>query len=186
MTEQPYDDDDSNDEQQENQPNWRRKLEADAKAGREALARAEAAEAGQKAAQRELAMRRAGIDPETPLGSMFSRAHPDLVDVDTIKSEWEKVAPSTAPPAADQAAMARLAAAQSGGAPGGGYVQDFNTTLNSIPLVVDGNYNPDYVNQVLAATQAQAAAEGRQFEVSGGHVTWQPGSAGPTPVVNET
>jgi hypothetical protein len=185
MSEQSYDyDDDSSDEQQESQPNWRRKLEADAKAGREALARAEAAETAAKAAQRELAMRRVGIDPDTPMGAMFAKAHPDLVDVDTIKSEWEKVAPPAAP-SADQAAMQRIAAAQSGGTSSGAYVPDFKAELNSIPLIVDGNYNPDYVNQVLAKTQEQAAREGRNFEVSGGHVTWQEGAAGPVPVVNE-
>lgn len=187
MTEQSFDyDDDSTDEQQDNQPNWRRKLEAEAKAGREAQARLAEMEAATRAAQQELAMRRAGIDPETPLGSMFAKAHPDLVDVDTIKGEWEKVAPSTAPPSPDQAAMQRLAAAQSGGTPSGGYSPDFNAELDSIPLVVNGAYNPDYQNQVLAAAQAQAAREGRTFEVSGGQVSWQKGAPGPQPVVTET
>lgn len=183
MSEQPYDYDDDSDEQQDNQPNWRRKLEAEAKAGREAREALAAAQAEAKAAQRELAMRRVGIDPDTPMGQMFSKAHPDLVDVDTIKSEWEKVSPPAPDPNA--AAMARIAAAQTGGVSSGGYVPDFQSELNSIPLIVDGQYNPDYVNQVLAKSQEQAAREGRPFEVSGGHVTWQQGAPGPVPVVSE-
>lgn len=167
-------------------PNWRRKLEADAKAGREALARAEAAEAESRSAQRELAMRRAGIDVETPIGAMFAKAYDGENDVDLMRSEWDKLAPrAPAVPGGDQAAMSRISAAQSGGAPSGGAGHDFGAELDSIPMVTEGAYNPDYVNQVLAATQVQAAREGRSFEVSGGQVTYQKGSAGPGPVTTE-
>lgn len=134
-----------------------------------------------RADQQELAMRRAGIDPSTPLAQMFAKANPDLIDVDTLQSEWGKIATSTAPQP-DQGAIQRISAASAGGESAGGAAFDANAAFDSIPIVVDGQYNPDYQNQVLRVAQEAAAREGRQFEVSGGQVTWQQGAPGPGPV----
>lgn len=164
MTDMPYEQDEYGDN--DSQPNWRRKLEADAKAGKEATARAEAAETETKALQQELAMRRAGLDPESPQAQMFSKANPGLADVDTIKSEWEKVFPAGSQrPPADMAALQRISEASNGGIPVGGAPVDFGDELDAIPIVVDGGWNPNYVSQVLSKTQEQAAREGREFGV---------------------
>jgi hypothetical protein len=61
-------------------PQWRKKLEAEARAGREALARAETAE-------RELAIRRAGIDLDSPTGKMFVDAYKGAADVEAVKAK---------------------------------------------------------------------------------------------------
>ena len=189
MTDQSLDydnDDDLNEQQQsETKRNWRRDLEEQARKGREAQEALEKQMAETREAQRQLAMMRAGIDVDSPLGQMFSKANPDLVDVDTIRSEWQKVAPGQQAQSADAAAMQRIAAAQAGGDPSGGNVPQFGSELDTIPVIVDGQYNPDYVNQVLQATNVQAAREGRPFEVSQGNVTWQKGAAGPGPVTQE-
>ena len=165
MTEQSYDD--NSDGTDENKPNWRRQLEADAKAGREAQAQIDAANAETRKAQRELAMARAGIDINAPLGAMFAKAYDGEVDVDLIKSEFAKIQPGAPTPpqvsGAEQSALERISQAQAGGAPSGAAVHDFAAELDSIPMIVDGHYNPDYKNAVLTATAAQAAREGRQF-----------------------
>lgn len=166
MTEQPYDDS-SDAPTEENMPNWRRRLEADAKAGREAQALIEAANNETRKAQRELAMARAGIDITSPLGTMFARAYDGEVDVDLIKAEYAKIqpgAPGTPQVSPDTAAaLARISDAQAGGAPSGGAPHDFAAELDSIPMIVDGQYNPAYKQAILTATAAQAAREGRQF-----------------------
>lgn len=171
-------DDDTNDGQQ--QPNWRRKLEADAKAGREALARAEAAEAAARQAQRELAMRRAGVDIDSPLGTLFGKAYDGEADVDQIKAEWEKLNPGAPQqaqvPADQQQALQRIQSAGAGGAPSGGAEPDFEGELDQIPVIVNGQFNPDYVSKVLEATQVQAAREGRTFVTSGGSMKFTRGS----------
>jgi len=178
---QPYDDDD----QDQDQRNWRRKLEDDAKAGREAQAKLAEQEAASRAMQQELAMRRAGIDPDHPVAVLLAKANPTLVDVDSIKAEWDKVQPAApAVPVEQQQAMQRIQDAQAGGDPSGGASPDFEAELDSIPLLgPDGQYNPNYVQQVLSATQIQAAREGREFTTSGGKITSQQGySLGPATV----
>jgi hypothetical protein len=171
MTEQQYEDDGNDQQQQEdsNVPNWRRKLEAEAKAGRDAQRLIDEANAVAKQAQRELAMARAGIDISSPLGSMFAKAYDGEVDVDLIKSEFAKLLPGaegrpqTGNPAA-AAAMQRISEAQAGGVASGGEPHDFASELESIPVITEnGQYNHDYVKQVLAATAAQAEREGRAF-----------------------
>jgi hypothetical protein len=179
-------DDEFNDEG--NQPNWRRKLEADAKEGREAKARLAEMEQQLAREKRELAMRRAGIDTEKGVGALFAKAYDGEVDVDQIKSEWQKLNLGTGAPqvgqtntgvaSEQQAAMERIADATAGSiSAGGGH--DFGAELDSIPEVVDGAYNPNYVQNVLSATAAQAARENRPFEVSQGQIGWQKGAAGP-------
>lgn len=186
MTEQSYDydDPDQNEDPADGKRNWRRDLEDQARKGKEAQEQLQQQMEETRKAQRELAMMRAGIDLDTPLGQMFSKANPELVDVDTIRSEWQKVTPAQAP-SGDQAAMQRISQAQAGGDPSGGNVPQFASALDQIPVIVDGNYNPDYANQVLQATSEQAAREGRPFEVSQGNVTWQRGASGPGPVTAE-
>lgn len=164
MTDSPYEPDET--DESDSQPNWRRKLEADAKAGKDALARAEAAEAETRTMQQELAMRRAGIDVDSPQAQMFAKANAGLNDVDTIKAEWDKVFPTgSARPATDQAAMQRISEAAGGAIPGGAPQMEFEADLDAIPLVVDGGWNPNYVSQVLNKTHEQATREGREFGV---------------------
>lgn len=174
MSEQPYEDD--NEDTGEREPNFRRKLEADAKAGREASAALEAAQSDARAAQRELAMRRVGVDLDHPVGALFAKAYDGEIDVDMIRDQWEKLRAGTSGtgsevPPADQAAMARIAAAASGGTPSAGGGQDFEAALDTIPIIVDGQYNPNYVGQVLAKTQEQAIREGVSFNVIGSSPT---------------
>lgn len=172
-----YDDDDN--DSGEGQPNWRRKLEADAKAGREASAKLAEAEAASKAERQELAMRRAGIDPETPQAQMFAKANSEVLDVDTLKSEWDRVFPTGGQrPTPDAAAMQRISnASGQDAAASGGYVPDFESSLDEIPIIVDGNYNPNYVNEVLGKVQAQAVNEGREFVVDRSAAKFSSGNA---------
>jgi hypothetical protein len=182
MSEQTYDDDDYQDN--ENDSAVIRNLRAEAKRAKQLeaeLAKAREQEQETRAMQQELAMRRAGIDPATPMAQMFAKAYPDLRDVDSLQSEWQKIAGSTGPQT-DPGALQRIASASAGGESTGGAGFDITAALDSIPLVVDGQYNPDYQNQVLRITQEAAAREGREFGVSGGQVTWQPGAPGPGPV----
>lgn len=168
MTEQSNDYD-PQDDQQDNLPSWRRKLEAEAKLGRDSQKAIDEANAATRSAQRELAMARAGIDITSPLGSLFVRAYDGEVDVDLIKSEFAKILPGA--PGQPQtgnpeqaAALARISAAQAGGDPSGGAPHDFAAELDAIPMYAEnGQYNPHYQKQVLAATAAQAQREGRTF-----------------------
>lgn len=170
------DHDDDTIEQGESEPNWRRKLEADAKAGREAAASVAAAATQNLQLQRELAMVRAGVDLDTPMGQMFSRAYEGESSVEAVREEYARIT-GTGQPAVDQQAMARIGQALQGGTPSGGQAPDFESDLDSIPLMVDGQYNPDYVNQVLNKTREQAAREGRQFNVLGNKASkWSQGS----------
>lgn len=176
-----YDDNENDTEYEpepEPEPTFVKRLRNDAKAGKAAAARVKELEAemvNTRALQQELAMRRAQIDPDSALAKMFVKANPDLVDVDAIKSEWEKVATAYQPPAdEDAAALARINAAQSGGTPSGGAAPDFDAELDAIPEIVNGEWNPGYVQQVLSATQVQAAREGREFVTSqSGKQSWQ-------------
>ncbi len=167
-------------DEQQQEPNWRRKLEAEAKAGREAQANVAAAQAERDQLQRELAMMKAGVDTSSPLGQMFAKSYDGETDVEAVRAEYSRIAGTGQPPV-DQQAMARIGQALQGSAPSGGVAPDFESDLDSIPMIVDGNYNPDYVHQVLNKTQEQAAREGRQFNVLGhGASKWTQGSgAGP-------
>lgn len=179
MTEQPVDDQFEDDDP--NESSVIKKLRAEAKAGREASTRADAAEKASREAQRELAMRRAGVDVESPLGAMFNKAWDGEIDVDQMKAGWEAVAgnaPQQQQSDPRREALERISGAASGGQASGGAPIDFESELDSIPLLSpDGNYNPDYVNQVLAKTREQAAREGRQFNVLGNRAShWHKGS----------
>lgn len=182
MTEQPIDDQFEDDDP--NESSVIRKLRAEAKAGREASARAEAAEKSSREAQRELAMRRAGVDVDSPLGAMFSRAWEGEIDADAMREGWAAVSGNTpsGQSTPDQEALQRISMASGGGQASGGVPIDFENELDSIPITVDGQYNPDYVTQVLAKTAEQAAREGRQFSADGrGPRQWTRGGAS-TPV----
>lgn len=189
MTEQPID---TNEDEQDdpNESSVMRNLRKEAKAGREAVARATAAEADARSAQRELAMRRAGVDLDSPLGTMFSKAWDGEIDVDMMRESWSQVAGS-APQQDDprRAAMERISAAAGGGQASGGAPVDFEAELDSIPMYVDTpqgkQQNPDYVNEVLAKTAVQAAREGRQFgTVGAGARKWSNSPSGASPAVN--
>lgn len=64
-----------------------RSMERDAKAAR--------------AAQRELAFVKAGIDTDSPLGKMFTAAYEGPLDREAINTAWTAVAPAAPPPPAD-------------------------------------------------------------------------------------
>jgi hypothetical protein len=182
MTEQTddYNEDESNEEPQ--QRNWRRQLEADAKAGKEAVAALAEAQAATLAAQRELVMRRAGVDVESPLGQMFVKAYDGSNDVDSVISQWSAITGKPAPDTSgispeQQATIARISGSITDGVPSGANAPDFEAELDSIPVLVDGNWNPNYVNQILAKTAEQAAREGRPFAVdSSGVAKWDKGN----------
>lgn len=104
------------------------------------------------------------------------KGYDGALDHDTLAQQWAEVSPAAnARAAADAAAMQRIANAGTGGTSSGAAVPDFEAELDAIPTVVDGQWNPDYQAQVLAATAAQAAREGRDFAVSGGSVKAQKG-----------
>lgn len=92
--------------------NWRRKLEADAEAGKAAVA--EAAQA-----RRELAFLKAGVDLDTPQGKLLAKAYDGEPTVEAVKAAAVEfgvlTADTPAVPAAELAAHDRIAAAASGG-----------------------------------------------------------------------
>lgn len=65
-----------------------RRLEAEAKAGKEATAKLAAAE-------RELAFNKAGVDPSHPAASYFSKAYDGDVTPEAIKEKWAEIAGAT-------------------------------------------------------------------------------------------
>lgn len=187
MTEQPIDTETYDDP---NESNVMKTLRAQAKAGQEAQTRATAAEAEARAAQRELAMRRAGVDVDSPLGAMFNKAWDGEIDVDAMKSGWDAVAGNAPQQQSDprRDALERISGAAGGGQASGGAPVDFEAELDSIPMYVDSPegriQNPDYVNEVLAKTAVQAAREGRQFgTVGAGARKWTNSAGGGAPAV---
>lgn len=190
MTEAQLDNITDDEQDDPNESSVMRNLRKEAKAGREAVARATAAEADARSAQRELAMRRAGVDLDSPLGAMFSKAWDGEIDVDMMRESWSQVAGSA--PAQDdprRGAMERISAAAGGGQASGGAPVDFEAELDSIPMYVDTPQgkvqNPDYVNEVLAKTAVQAAREGRQFGTVGkGATKWTNSPSSAAPAVN--
>lgn len=161
------------------QPNWRRKLEADAKAGREASKALAEEQAKSLVMQQEVAMRRAGIDYDSPLAQMFAKANPGLVAVDELAAEWGKIAPGAQQQgvnAGDMAALQQIGNAVSGGQSSGAPNLDFEAQLDAIPMLIDGKLNPNYTQEILAKTAEQAAREGRQFSSDGrGVSSWSSG-----------
>lgn len=179
-----YDDEDDQDQDGQQGQNWRRKLEADAKAGREAKAEADTAKADAAAARRELAMAKLGIDPSSGPGKLFAKAYDGENTVEAMRIAAEEYGVLTPPQqqvsADEQQAMQRIQNASAGGAPSGGAAHDFEAELDAIPyLTKDGQWNPEYATQVLAATRVQAAREGRTFATSGGQMKFTSGHGGP-------
>lgn len=168
---------------EDNAPGWRRALEADAAAGKRAQRELEELREQTELANRELALRRAGVDVDSPVGAMFARDFDGPLTVGAIQSAASEVgaySPDYSP--SSFAALDRISGAAAGGQPSGGYSPDFESALDAIPMLVDGQYNPDYVSQVLAKTAEQAAREGRQFGVVGnGPSGWSRGGSANTP-----
>jgi len=159
------------------QPGWRKKLERDAKVGREAVAAAEQAKAEAAAARKELLLAKAGIDSDKGPGKLFARAYDGELTLDAIKAaaqEYGVLTPAApAVPPAEAAAVQRVQEAQAGGVPTDGAV-DFAAEIDGIPMVVNGQYNPDYQAAVFAAASKQAAREGRELRLNQSPVTgWQ-------------
>jgi len=90
---------------------WRRRLEADAEAGRKA--QAEAAQA-----RRELAFLKAGVDLESPLGKLFAKGYDGDLTPDAVKSAAVEAGiveqPQAAVPQEELAAHDRFAQAAGG------------------------------------------------------------------------
>ena len=168
-------------------PNWRRELEAEARAGREARAELARIREQQDETQRELALRRAGVDVDSKLGRMFAATYDGPLDQQAIKAEAYDVPGlmGGGVPQHQQAAMQRIQSAQAGGYAAGGYSPDFAAELDAIPLVVAGEkpgeqqMNPNYVAQVLAKTAEQAAREGREMNVVSSNITGWANGSGP-------
>ena len=93
--------------------NWRRKLEADAEAGRQAQAEA-------AAAKKELAFIRAGVDLDSPQGKLLAKAYDGDLTPDAVKAAAVEfgILAAEAPQVsqAELAAHDRIAAASGGGA----------------------------------------------------------------------
>jgi hypothetical protein len=87
-------DDDMNDDNQA--------AEQSPKALRRAADEGRKAKAELAAAKRELAMLRAGVDVETPVGKLFAKAYDGDIDADAIKAEWAAIAPKPADAPADE------------------------------------------------------------------------------------
>lgn len=66
------------------------------KALRRAAAEGKKAKADLASARRELAMVKAGVDTDSPLGAMFVKAYDGEADVETIKTQWAAIAPAAA------------------------------------------------------------------------------------------
>lgn len=155
-----------------------------------AAAEARATEEANKAlsAQRDLALYRAGVDVDSPMGKMFARSYEGEITEDAIKAEWLAISGGTQQegiPADQQQAMARISGAVGGATPSAAVV-DFDGTLEQIPMMANGTWNHDYVNQVLAATQQQAVREGKAFETTGGQMKWANGGGQATPAIVPT
>lgn len=78
-------------EDEEKTPAWYRKD------SQRAANAAKAAKAEATAAKRELLLMKAGVDTSTPVGSLFAKAYDGGLDIESVKSEWEKLSPSSAP-----------------------------------------------------------------------------------------
>jgi len=121
-------------------PNWRRQLEARARAADQARAEADAA-------KRELALIRAGIDLDSPQGKLFAKAYDGEPAVDAIRKaaeEYGVLAPPTPPvDPAELSAHTRVAQASAGSpaAPPADPIAE----LDAIPLMKGGTWNPDFM-----------------------------------------
>lgn len=109
-----YDDEDDLPDDPPKKPNWRRKLEQDAAAGREAQEKAAKLE-------RELAFAKAGIDPADPKMSYFVKGYDGEMTADAVKKAateagfiGQAAAPPAEPTAAEVAALDRVSQASAG------------------------------------------------------------------------
>lgn len=80
---------------QESKPNWRRDMEARAKAGDEAVAQL-------AQLQRELSFRDAGVDPNTKQGQYFMRGYDGEMTADAIRAEAAELGLTGQPVQAEQ------------------------------------------------------------------------------------
>ena len=80
---------------QESKPNWRRDMEARAKAGDEAVAQL-------AQLQRELSFRDAGVDPNTKQGQYFLRGYDGEMTADDIRAEAAELGLTGQPVQAEQ------------------------------------------------------------------------------------
>lgn len=132
-------------QEQKRKPNWRRELEARARAADEARREADAA-------KRELALIRAGVDLDSPQGKLFAKAYDGDPTVEAIRKSAEEYGMLQPPaPAVDPAELAahnRVSQASAGSpaAPPADPLAD----LNAIPLMKNGDYNPDALTELNA------------------------------------
>lgn len=110
----------NNDEQSSNTNDraWVRKLEKDAKDGKDARREAEQLRLEAETAKKENAFLKAGIDLDSPLGKMFAKGYDGELTVDALKSAASAVGllPTSADPEVTQeiAGLERIANASAG------------------------------------------------------------------------
>lgn len=142
-------------DQERRKPNWRRQLEADAKAGREAVAARETAEREAAAAKRDLALMQAGVDVTSGPGKLFAKAYDGDATVEAVKAaalEYGVIKPEVTPE--ERAAEQRIAAASSGGAPVGEGT-DVKAQMAAVPMLTRDGWNPDGPEQILGLLRGQ-------------------------------
>lgn len=112
------DSDQTNNEPDRNSRQFVRKLEEEAKAGKQAAKERDAVKAEAEAARRELAFLKAGIDVDSPTGKLFAKAYDGSADLDSVKaaaSEYGLIPTSQEPAIKDDlAALDRVSKASTG------------------------------------------------------------------------
>ena len=125
---------------QESKPNWRRDMEARAKAGDEAVA-----ELAQL--RRELSFRDAGVDPSSKQGQYFMRGYDGEMTVDAIRAEAAELGLTGQPvqaqqPQVDYGAEQRIAMAADDAGP---------VTNPELDTLIRQTKNPDELRELMEA-----------------------------------
>lgn len=140
--------------QRDRKPNWRRRLEQEAREGREASERAKAAEARAEAAERKALFAELGIKTDSGPGKLFAKAYDGDLDVEKMRAaaqEYGVLAPTDVPDAEQQSHQRVSEAAAGGQSSGAG--GDPKVDLDAIPELSSGpgglDWNPDGPRQVM-------------------------------------
>ena len=123
---------------QESKPNWRRDMEARAKAGDEAVAQL-------AQLQRELSFRDAGVDPSSKQGQYFMRGYDGEMTADAIRAEAAELGLTGQPvqaqqPQVDYGAEQRIAMAADDAGP---------VTNPELDTLIRQTKNPDELRELM-------------------------------------
>ena len=123
---------------QESKPNWRRDMEARAKAGDEAVAQL-------AQLQRELSFRDAGVDPNSKQGQYFMRGYDGEMTADAIRAEAAELGLTGQPvqaqqPQVDYGAEQRIAMAADDAGP---------VTNPELDTLIRQTKNPDELRELM-------------------------------------